>query len=322
MGLEAPAAGFRSPRTPEPAFLTRSAGQPDPTRRPTVFRTGVDLVALDVCVRDRDGRLVPALAAKDFVVLENNTPQELQLFVPEGDVPLSIVLLIDRSASMAGEKLERAQAAARAFLRRLGPEDEVEVMAFNELADRRLAFTSDRAAAERAVNELTPEGQTSLYESIMAALRDLQKARRDRVDEARDALLVLTDGEDTSSRPEFDYVLEDVRRSGVIVYAVSLGMDGRDRCVAPSHELLRITGESGGRAVAVTDPESLTPVYEEIASELRHLYRLAYVPTNTVKDGAWRTITVKVPSQNLVARTRAGYYATRPARRLSKREGQ
>jgi VWFA-related protein len=287
---------------------------------PSVFRSGVDLVSVDVCVKTRDGRFAPELTPQDFLILENNTPQRLEFFGADGNVPLAVVLLLDRSASMAGEKLARAQEAARAFIRQLRPIDQVEIITFNDIADRRLALSSDFAAAERAIDGITAQGQTGLFEATLAGLRDLQRARRGRpeADEVREAMLLLTDGEDTCSRPAYDDVLEEVRRSGVIVYGISLRTDSRSRPVAPGHELLQLSHDTGGRAVAVTNPATLTALYEEIAAELRHLYRLGYVPANPTPDGAWRTISVRVSSPELVARSRSGYYAARRPHRLAR----
>jgi Ca-activated chloride channel family protein len=275
----------------------------------TVYRSGIDLVSLDVCVRSRDGRFVPALAPGDFLVLENDKPQRLAFFLPQDRVPLSVMLVLDRSASMAGERLERARQAAIAFVKQLRPEDRIGVMAFNELAERRLPLTSDRAAAERAIAGVTAEGQTGLFEAVLVGLRELERDRRERAGDARDVLLVLTDGEDTSSRPTFEHVLEDVRRSGVLVYGISLRTDARDRCLAPSRELLQFAHDTGGRAVAVQDLANLTPVYEEIAIELRSLYRIGYVPRDAGPDGGWRRVSVRVAGGDVVARTRSGYYA-------------
>jgi len=266
-------------------------------------------VALDVCVKNRDGGFVRALQPTDFLVLEDRIPQTLEFFEPDGQVPLSVVLLVDASTSMAGAKLTRAKQAATAFLGHLGGTDLVEVMAFNQLTDRRLALSPDRAAASRAIAELRAGGQTGLWEALIVALRDLQHAERRDAGERRHVILVLSDGEDTSSRVVFDDALEEIRRSGALVYAISLRTNVNDRALPPSTALARLAHDTGGRAVVVHDLETLAPVYEEIAVELRHLYRIGYVPRATTVNGEWRRIAIQLTDRSLHVRTRAGYYA-------------
>lgn len=286
----------------------RSAAQAQPR-----FRSGVDVVALDVYVKDRDGRFVPELTAGDFLVLDANTPREIQFFTPGGRVPLAVVLMVDRSSSMRGQKMDRAKLAASAFIRTLAPDDLLEIVAFGDRTERPLFFSADRAAAEDAIAGLSPHGMTVLFESLAIGLRDLEQLRRRETTEYRQAIVILSDGEDTKSLLAFDDVLEQARQSSVIVYTVSLRADEKGRALPTPRELFQLANDTGGRAVAVEDPEKLEPVYREIGVELRHLYRLAFLPTGTANDGSWRRLSVRVPAQaGAVVRTRAGYYAPRP----------
>jgi VWFA-related protein len=163
------------------------------------FRSGVDLVALDICVKDRNGRFIPGLTADEFLVLENNRLRKIEFFSADGGVPLAVVMLVDRSASMADRKLERAKAAARTFIQRLRPEDLLEVIAFGDRADRRLSFSTDRAAAEQAVAELSAHGATALFDSLAVALRDLEHGRRRAAIDYRQAIIIVSDGEPARS---------------------------------------------------------------------------------------------------------------------------
>ena len=281
------------------------------------FSSGVDLVALDVCVKDRDGRFIPGLTADEFLVLDNNRLRTIEFFSADGRVPLTVVMLVDRSASMADGKLERAKAAARTFIQALRPGDLLEVITFGDRSERRLAFSTDRAAAEQAIDELSAEGATALFESLAIALRDLEQARRRQAIDYRQAIIILSDGEDTRSVLTFDDLLEDARRSGVLIYGLSLRADEKGRALPTPRTLLQLAHDTGGRAVAVEDRETLGAVYEEIGAELRHLYRVAFAPAaNTPHDGSWRRISVRVRDHGDVrVRTRAGYYAPRkPAR--------
>jgi VWFA-related protein len=98
----------------------------------------------------------------------------------------------------------------------------------------------------------------------------------------------------------------------VLVYTISLLTDEHDRAVAPRWQMAQLAHDTGGRAVAVRDPNGLSAIYQEIGLELLHLYRLGYVPSSGMRDGSWRTISVRVPRQDLVIHTRSGYYAPRP----------
>lgn len=275
------------------------------------FRSGVDLVALDVCVKGGDGRLIEGLSADDFLIVENNTPQRVTFFSPDERVPLAVALLIDQSQSMYGEKLDRAKLAAVAFIGTLRPADLVEVIAFSARASRLFPLASPENAAEQAIAGLRATGTTGLFEATLVALRDLERAQRDRPTEYRNAIVILSDGEDTSSLVAFEDVLEDVRRSGVLVYGLSLRTDERGRSLGPLREISQFAFDSGGQTVAVQNLGSLVPTFQEIGTDLRHLYRLGYVPSPLVRDGRWHSISVRVPGKDVRVRTRSGYYAPR-----------
>jgi len=273
-----------------------------------VFKSRTDLVALDVSIEHQAGRVVPVLTADDFQVLEDNVPQKLTVFSAEGRLPMAVTLLIDQSQSMDGERLDRAKAAAAALLHTLGPDDLVEILAFNDDTTRLYPLGSDHSAAEQATSGLSPGGATALYDAVLVGLRDLQHALRGRTD-CQKAIVILSDGEDTASREIFEDVLEDARRTDIAIDAVSLRTDKRDHSLPPVHELTQLASDTGGRAVAVHRLADLVPVYEDIGAELGHRYRLGYVSSSTIDDGRWRRISVRIANRDVVARTRAGYYA-------------
>jgi Ca-activated chloride channel family protein len=277
------------------------------------FRSAVDLVGLDVCVKDRAGRFVPGLTARDFLIAEDNVLQRVAFFSSDDRSPLAVTLLIDRSASMTGTRLERATSAGLAFLQSLRSDDLVEVLAFNQRVDRPLPLSGDRIEAERALREITAEGTTGLFEAVLVGLRDLALARRQRTD-YRFAMVVLSDGENTSSRLSIDDVLEDVQRSGVLIYSVSLHVDEKGRALPPLHQLSQLAYNTGGRIVSIQSLDQLAPLYQEIAAALRHLYRVGYHSSNTVRNGEWRRVVVQVVNdRDARVRTRPGYFAPREA---------
>lgn len=284
--------------------LTAQSRRSQPT-----FRSGVDLVTLDVCVKDVAGRPVGSLEAADFFLFDDGRPQHVAFFVPAERLAIEAVLLLDRSASMYGEKIVQAKHAAAAFIDALGPDDRVGALAFNERAEWAAPLGSERATALAAIEALSATGATGLFEAIHIATRALE-ARRGAA-ESRQALVVLSDGEDTSSRLDFEEVLDATRRSGVVVYAVSLHTDERGRELAVPFELAQLAFDTGGRTFTPRG-RTLASIYEEIAAELRHLYRLGYVPDRERADGRWHQIAVRLTNRDAVIRTRSGYYARAP----------
>jgi VWFA-related protein len=283
----------------------------------TPFRGGVDVVALDVCVKDRTGRPATGLGAGDFLVLEDHVPQRLAVFSDGDPLPLAVSLLVDTSLSMAGAPLEFARAAAGAFVAALAPGDLVEIIAFNDSATVLYPLGGDLPGAARALGPLPPSGLTALYRAILAGLNRLERNPAARRRDYRRVAVVLTDGENTDGMLPYDHMLDAARRSGVLVYTISLSTRAAaDGPATPPWTMTRLANDTGGRAVAARAPAALAGVYQEIASELRQLYRIGYVPARTDRDGRWRTISVRVPGRPLVARTRAGYYAPRAPRSL------
>lgn len=284
------------------------AQSPSPPETSAFFRSGTDLVSLDVSIERQAGHVVPPLTADEFLVLEDNIPQKLTFFFAEGGLPLEIALLIDHSQSMAGEPLDRAKTAAAAFLHTLKPDDLVEILAFNDVTTRVYPLGDDRAVAERSTADLSARGTTGLYDAVLVGLRDLERARRDQT-RYQAAIVILSDGEDTVSRERFEDVLEDARRSSVAIDVISLRTDKRDHAMPPLHELTQLASDTGGQSVAVHRLADLVPIYEGIGADLRHQYQLGFVSSSTARDGRWRRLSVRVANPDVVVRTRAGYYA-------------
>jgi Ca-activated chloride channel family protein len=285
----------------------------DTPRSSSRFRSIANAVVVDVCVTARDGSFVPALSADDFLVLGDNRPQDVIFFAGEEKLPVAVTMLIDRSGSMRGPKLDAAEAAAISFIDTLRERDLVEVIAFNDQLSTLFPLASEHDAAKQSVSGLSGTGSTRLWDAVIFGLRDLQRGQRHRETRYRQIIVILSDGDDEKSSVSFDYVLDDVRRSGVIVYAVSFRTDERNRGLAAPRELAQLAFDSGGRAVAVDSPASLAQVYREVAAEIRSLYQIGFVPNDLSDDGQWRSISVRVPGRDVHVRARSGYYpAQRP----------
>ncbi len=285
-----------------------------PTRaadNPLAFRRGIDLVTLDVCVRDRSGRFLRTLAADDFLIIENGKPQRITFLDPSDALPLRVVLLIDNSGSMTGAKLERAIEAGSEFAAMLRPRDEVEIIAFNGDTSIIHGFDEDRASIDARLRRIVAHGMTGLNEALMVAANELARARRARGPEAREVVIILSDGEDTASVIGFDEVLNALRNSGALVYAVSLRASPDGTWLGANWPLLQLARDTGGRALGVPRLDAVPALYREIDAEVRHLYRIGYVSSDPQRDGKWRTIAVRLRSRDGSIQTRSGYYAPR-----------
>jgi Ca-activated chloride channel homolog len=261
------------------------------------FASGISLVEVYATVTDDRGRLRKDLTAADFTVYEDGAPQRISTFVA-GDAPLSVALAIDRSFSMAGVRLDLAKAAGRAFLQELGPSDRALVLAVGSEVEILTPLSADREAHLQAVSQLQPWGATPLHDAIIESLRLIQPAG------GRRALIVLSDGDDLESRATEVDVLEQARRSDVLIYPVALG-----RSRPEMFAQLAVT--TGGRSFHLADPRRLEETLRSIADELRHQYLLGYTPARPAVAGErqWRTIEVRTSDPRLQVRARDGYFA-------------
>ena len=278
-------------------------------QQPPRIRVGVELVTLNVTVIEGAGKYVTDLQQDDFDVYEDGAKQKVTFF-SRSKQPIALALLLDTSASME-EKLPIAQEAAIGFARQLRKEDEAEVIDFDSQVRILAPFTNDAVALEKAVRQTQPNGSTSLYNAIYISLKELKKAKAKSADEIRrQAIIVLSDGDDTSSLIEYDEVLDLAKRSETAIYAVGLrqGETGRREFQEAEFVLRQLSQETGGRAFFPTEARQLPGIYQSIADELSSQYSMAYTSTNPRRDGAWRRVVVKVTRPGATARTKLGYY--------------
>lgn len=276
-----------------------------------VFRGNADVVVLNVTVTNGEGRFVSNLNQTDFQVFEDGVVQEISNFTRDPQ-PIALSILLDTSTSME-RKLPVAQEAAAGFARRLGSKDVAQIVAFDSREEILQDFTSDRAALERAIRRTQVGGSTALYTALYTGLTDLKRIRAESPEELRrQALVVLSDGEDTSSLVDFDMVQELAKRAGVTVYAIGL----RSKQDTPSHGyneadyvLRSLSQETGGRVYHVEDTAQLPAIYQQIADELANQYTIGYTSKNQKRDGAYRRISIRVGRGGASARTKTGYFA-------------
>jgi Ca-activated chloride channel family protein len=305
--VEAPVATAQDPKPAAPPATT-------PQQPQVRLRSGVDLVSLSVTVTEGT-RYVSDLDEADFEVYEDGAKQGITFF-SRVQQPIALAILLDTSASMS-ERLPTAQEAAIGFARRLRKEDVLEVIDFDSQARILQTFTNDVAALEKAIRSTDVNGSTSLYNAIYVSLKELKRAKASSTDEIRrQAIVVLSDGDDTSSLVPYEEVLDLAKRSETAIYAIGLRPSGTYRTEFKEAEfvLKQLAQETGGRAYFVLAAAELPKIYEQISEELANQYSLAYSSKNPMRNGAWRRVVVRIAKPGLTARTRQGYYGPETAR--------
>lgn len=275
------------------------------------FRAGVDLVSLNVTVTDGENRYVTDLDATGFQIYEDGALQEVSFF-NRTQLPIALALLMDTSASM-NERMSTAQEAAVGFAERLRAEDLGSVIDFDSRVEILQGFTNSLDELKEAIRRTSAGGSTSLYNAIYISLKELGKIAATTTDDIRrQAIVVLSDGEDTSSLVGFEEVLELAKRSDTTIYTI--GLKSKDlrsqRGFREADFVLRqLAQETGGRAFFPQQVDDLPEIYERISDELSSQYTLGYTSKNPLRDGKWRRLVVRVDRSNVAARTKQGYYA-------------
>jgi Ca-activated chloride channel family protein len=282
-----------------------AAQSTQPEKAPeTTFRVGTDLVQLNVSVFDSAGQILKGLPKSAFTVYENNAKQEISVFRQE-DVPVSLGLVIDNSASMENKR-ERVASAAVAMVKASHPEDEVFVINFNEEPVLSQDFTSDLKVLEKGLRDIKSNGETAMRDAVLLSIQHLRtKAKRD-----KRVLVVITDGDDNSSIATQQRAVEAAHQNNVIVYAIGLlGGEPPENAERAKKQIEALTQATGGRAWFPQDVSGIAAITPEIAHEIRNQYVIGYTPTDSNKDGKFRTIRVEVNVPGTTVRTRSGYYA-------------
>jgi Ca-activated chloride channel family protein len=294
--------------------LSAQSGPGAPARAD--YRGGIDLITLNVTVTDGQQRYVTNLDRRDFVVIEDGRPQKVAFFAHSG-VPLTVALAIDTSGSM-DTALGAAQDAAAAFVRRLSAGDRAAIVDFDTRVRIVQPFTDDAEALEAAVRSTVADGSTALYDALFVSLAAFESLSYPGADTPRrHAIVVLSDGQDTSSRQQLDTILANAIRSNTAIYTVGLGApddDGRLATFEAEYALRRLANQTGGRAFFPTNAGQLHGIYDEIRRDLASQYTISYASTNPLRDGRWRSVTIQLADRDLEAHTRPGYFASRYSR--------
>jgi VWFA-related protein len=270
----------------------------------------VDLVNVVFTVFDRRGKLITDLKQEQFRVFEDNKPQTITNFSRETGLPLTVALLVDTSGSIR-DKLRFEQEAAIEFfyssLRR--GTDRGLVVTFDSGVDLLQDYTDDPEILANAVRRMRAGGGTALYDAMyLAATQKLARQNGRRV------MILISDGDDNSSRVSLTETLEASQRNDVVLYTVSTngttGSRSREQ-ERGDKTLKRFADETGGRMFSPFKLQELAADFQNIGDELRAQYTLAYRPSNGIKDGTFRRIRIDVTDKRYQVRARQGYYAPR-----------
>jgi len=256
----------------------------------------VNRVILWVTVTDRSDRLVGDLDRSNFRIFEDGAPQTIQEFTLE-DRPITMAIVLDSSGSMRDAMPDVHEAAAQ-FVGTLREQDRALVIDFDDKVFLLQELTGDQAALKEAVTSTEALGSTAFYDALHAAFRKLHGI------EGRKAIVLLTDGDDTSSQFGFDRILEEAKAQNVLIYAIGLG-DVRKSVLKDFSET------TGGRAFFVSKATELGDVYQKIAEELRRQYYISYSTSNRTWDGRFIKLEVKSNNADWTVRARRGYFAVR-----------
>jgi Ca-activated chloride channel homolog len=272
------------------------------------FRSSADGVRVDVQVRLR-GKPIAGLTAADFVLRDSNVQHQIQAIAIE-DVPVTLLLALDTSASVEGRMLEQLKAAAHAAIGALRDEDQAALLTFSQRIRRPATLTRDREAIRSAINRMEAEGSTALRDAIFAATVLREQAP------GRVILLVFSDGLDTMSWLDPRSVVNAALRSDIVVYGVST--NPRQMRVEkswyedepelfPGPFLGDLTGRTGGELLQVSGGAELAQTFAKIVSDFKSRYLLTYAPKNVPEDG-WHPIEVHLKNRRGDVTARRGYW--------------
>jgi Ca-activated chloride channel family protein len=258
----------------------------------TPFSSKVEAVRVDVLVTE-NGHPVQGLGRADFEVLDNGVRQAVDLVLFE-QLPLNVVLALDMSGSVSGDRLEHLRDAASGLIAGLKGEDQAGLLTFSHVVAQRSGLTRNVSRLSDTLVEADAAGGTALVDAVFAAMMLGES------DVGRSLLVVFSDGLDTSSWLSSDAVLDIAKRSDVVIYCVATGSSRQSRFL---RDLSTLTG---GRLFELDSTKNLHTIFRSILEEFRHRYLVSYSPRDVAKGG-WHKLDVRVSRRNTTVKARPGY---------------
>ena len=275
--------------------------------KPVIVHT--DLVTITVTVTDTYGRFVTGLGKNAFTIFDDKTQQEITHFSDE-DAPVSLGIVFDVSGSMGGDKIMRAREALSKFVDTSHARDEYFLIGFNSRAQLLLDHTRDSDALMQKLTFVQTRGQTALYDATYLGVERVTRGAH-----KKRAILLISDGQDNSSRYTFSELKRLLKESDVIIYAIGIVGAGDDSTLGYGGRAIleELAGVSGGKAFFPSTGAEMNDTFERIALELRTQYSISYRPSAFANDGKWHKLKIKVQPPRgfprLFVRGREGYFA-------------
>src|SRR5580700_804617 len=287
----------------------------------------VSLVNILASVHDKHGALIGNLTKDDFTILEDGKPQTIKYFTKETDLPLTIGLLIDVSASQKNLLDSEKRAAHQFFAQVLRKKDEAFLISFGEDSELLQDYTNSPKLLQAGLSQLQinsgaggfgpgpvptisqPRG-TVLYDAVYLAANEKLRA-----EVGRKVIVLITDGMDEGSKLKIEDAVEAAQKSDVVIYSMDYADPsayGRFSFGVSDFALQRMSGETGGRVFKVDRRLTLEDAFKQLQDEMRSQYSIAYTSTNPTQDGTFRKLVVKVADKNQKVQVRKGYYAVKP----------
>jgi VWFA-related protein len=291
-----------------PAKKSTEAQLPPPRLDDQTYRVSVDLINVFCSVWDKEtNAFVTTLSREDFAVYEDDQKQEIRNFSREMNVPLTLAMLMDTSQSVAPKLKFEQEAATNFFYSVLKDRDRAMLLQFDSGVSLIQDFTSDPNKMAKQIKTLRAAGGTAMYDAIYLACDE--KLIREL---GRKAIVILSDGEDFTSKTTFEQALEMALKAEATIFSISVnrgGFFGVGNTKNGDRIMKQLSEETGGRAFFPFKIEELEDAFRQISTELRSQYNLGYLSTNTQRDGSYRKVEIKVAEKGLKLNYRKGYYA-------------
>jgi Ca-activated chloride channel family protein len=316
--------GFAQPQTKKPPAEASSQQQPAPVKTTTSpagprvpgeeqegpVIVNADLVTVNVTVTDIYGRYVTGLNQKAFTIFDDKAEQEITFFSND-DTPVSLGVIFDVSNSMSGDKIARAREALTRFVETSHVNDEYFLIGFNTRAQLLLDKTRDSNALLDKLTFVQTKGRTALYDACYLGVEKVTRGAHQ-----KRAVLLISDGQDNSSRYTFSELRRLLKESDVIIYSVGIlnSYDDASGIGIQGRAILdELAGVSGGKSFYPSTAAEMNDTFEKIALELRNQYSIGYRPNSFTNDGKWHKLKVKIKAPRglprLFWRNKEGYYA-------------
>jgi VWFA-related protein len=298
-------------------LLAAPAALPAPMESQDTLKVSVDLVNVQFSVIDRRGRFIPGLKAEDFVLEEDGKRQDIVHFARENELPLTIGMLIDTSPSVR-PVFEEEKETATAFLESILKQNDLAlVIGFDRSVTLVQDYTDRARLLKNAIDSLEIGGGTSLYDAVYLVCKEKLGHEA-----GRKTVILISDGEDTTSKTKFFEALVAAHQSDTVIYSISnsqRGFFGRGGTfgggAGDPGTLRKFSEETGGAAFFVDRSNSFKTIFDQIAMELRTQYSLGYISTNSSRDGKFREIKIVPRNSSYKVRARKGYYAPKDSDR-------